>query len=461
MEHELLKFGGGPSQTIVNPIVLLVVLLAGILMLVIPRNKAIVPFLAAAILIPTDQVIVIGSLHFMMLRVLILFGLVLIIRSKMSPKGKVFSGGMNGIDRAVILCSVFTSVTWILLWQESAAVTFQLGELYTIFGVYCLLRCLIRNREDIELTIRSFAYIAIVIALVMMYEHATGSNPYALLGGARAFFYASLMVREGGLRATGCLGHPILAGTFAAVLLPLFFGLWLTSRKHRTIAVAGMIAVTVMAIASNSSTPLLAYAAGLMGLCFWPLRNQMRLIRWGILLTLVSLHVVMKAPVWHLISRIDVSGGSSGYHRYELVNQCILHFWDWWLLGAKDNGQWGWLMWDTANQYVATAQSSGLLPFLLFLSIIVYGFKYVGKGRRTATSRKDALFVWSLGGSLFAHVMGFFGISYFDQTIVAWYALLALISAAVTISQNHNPQRTAAVESYDLPRDAPDWVIAN
>ena len=239
-----------------------------------------------------------------------------------------------------------------------------------------------------------------VTAIIMAYEQITGSNPYALLGGSRASFYASLMVRDGDLRATGSFGHPILAGTFAAVLLPLFIGLWWKARIYRRLALAGITAVTVMVVASHSSTPLLAYVAGLTGLCFWPFRNQMRLIRWSILLIVVSLHLVMKAPVWHLISRIDLVGGSSGYHRYELVNQCIRHFGDWWLIGVKDNGQWGWDMWDTANQYVATAQSSGFLPFLLFLSIIIYGFKYVGKLRRASTSRNEALFVWALAASL-------------------------------------------------------------
>ena len=108
MERELLKFGGGPSETVVNPVVLALVLIAGVLMLVLPRNRAIIPFLTAAILIPTDQVIVIGSLHFMMLRVLLLFGLVLIFRNSTSLKGGVFSGGINKIDWAVILCTLFT-----------------------------------------------------------------------------------------------------------------------------------------------------------------------------------------------------------------------------------------------------------------------------------------------------------------------------------------------------------------
>ena len=43
----------------------------------------------------------------------------------------------------------------------------------------------------------------------------------------------------------------------------------------------------------------------------------------------------MKAPVWALIQRIDIVGGSSGWHRYELIDQCIKHFSDWWLMGVK------------------------------------------------------------------------------------------------------------------------------
>ena len=38
--------------------------------------------------------------------------------------------------------------------------------------------------------------------------------------------------------------------------------------------------------------------------------------------------------------------------------------------------------------------------------------------------------LWLIGVALFSHCVGFFGISYFDQTRFAWYALLAIISAA-------------------------------
>jgi hypothetical protein len=165
----------------------------------------------------------------------------------------------------------------------------------------------------------------------------------------------------------GCFAHSILAGTFGATILPLFVLLWQQGSKNRLIAIVGMVSATVITLASNSSTPVLAYAGGVLALSMWPMRNWTRAIRWAVVITVVCLHIVMKAPVWHLIARIDVSGQSSSYHRFMLVDQCIRHFSDWWLIGVKSTFEWGWDMWDTANQYVSICEYSGLIPFILFL----------------------------------------------------------------------------------------------
>ena len=441
-----LRFGGGVSETVLNPVVLAAILVAGLLLCFWPRRRAIVPFLLASILIPMDQVLLIGSLHFPMLRLLVLFGFVRMLKDRLSSRTRILTGGINKIDIAVILLAVFIAVNAILLFQESAAVVNQFGILYTVFGVYFLLRFLIRDEDDAVRAIQTLAWVAAVIAVIMMYEFTTGHNPYALLGGARISQYASLAVRENRFRAQGPFAHSILAGTFGAILVPLFIALWWKGRQYRKIAVIGVISATVMTVTCNSSTPILAYAAGVLALCLWPARKWMRAIRWGVVLLLIALHIVMKGPVWSLIEKIDISGGSSSYHRYMLVDQCIRHFGDWWLLGVKDTSVWGWDMWDTANQYVSTADYSGLLPFALFVAVLVYGFKYVGRARRSAgTDKRRALFVWAIGSALFANVVAFFGISYFDQTMVAWYALLATISAVIEIrsKQELNPVPTA------------------
>jgi hypothetical protein len=433
--HQHLRFGGGVSQSVLNPAVLIFVLIAGILIIVLPRHKAVSAFLAVGLLIPMDQVLMIGPAHFSMVRVLVFFGMIRILRDKMRTKLPIFSGGRNRLDLAVILLAVFTAVNGILLFQASGEVFNELGNIYTIFGVYFLLRFLIRKEEDVWRAIQTLAYVAAIVAVIMGYEQATGRNPYAMLGGARVANYALLAMRDDRFRAQGPFGHAILAGTFGAVLIPLFVALWSRGRSYRKVAALGIISGTVITLACNSSTPVLGYAAGVGALCMWPVRRWMRAVRWGVAAALVGLNLLMKAPVWHLISRIDITGGSSSWHRYMLVDECIRHFGDWWLMGVKDTSNWGADMWDTANQYVSICDYSGLLPFLLFLAILIYGFKYLGKARCAAGSdKKKALFVWALGSALFANAVAFFGISYFDQNMVTWYALLAMISAATAIS---------------------------
>jgi hypothetical protein len=276
-------------------------------------------------------------------------------------------------------------------------------------------------------------YVAAFVAVIMAYEQVTGHNPYALLGGANASSYATAMARDDRFRAMACFAHPLLAGTFGATLFPLFVLLWQKDNKNRKLALVGLVSSTVITGASNSSTPILAYGGGVLALCMWPIRDWMRVVRWSIVIALVSLHMVMKAPVWHLISRIDLSGGSSSYHRFMLVDQCIRHFGDWWLIGVKSTADWGWDMWDTSNQFAGTADNSGLLPLILFIAIFVYGFKYLGRARKVTRNRKKRFFLWALGAALFAHMVSYWGVSYFDQIIVPWYCLLAAISTAAFV----------------------------
>ena len=458
MVPENLRFGGGVSGSVFSPIVAIILFLAVVLMCILPRRKAIVPFLITAILIPADQILVLGGLHFNPLRILIFFGLIRVFIIKGRGEWSVFSGGLNKVDKSMILLTLSSAVAGILLFRNTQVVIFQVGEIYTAFGAYFLLRCLIRDREDVIRVIRVFAVIVVMLSGIMIFEHVKGSNPYAWLGGARAQYFATDMARDGRIRATASFGTPILAGTFGAVLLPLFVGLWLSDKKQRQIAIVGMIGATLMTAASSSSTPAIGYLAAIMGICMWPIRSMMRAIRWGIVLTLVALQIVMKAPVYHLITRIDISGSS--YHRYYLIHQTVIHFSDWWLIGTRSNADWGWDMWDTANQYVATAVSGGLVSLILLIAIIVYGFKYLGKAREAATDKRQALFLWAVAVMLLTYSVSFIGISLWDQSVVGWYSLLALIGAVAVpqkakaglqrLAVTTNPRITAMPEVQPL-----------
>ena len=421
----LTRFGGGP-EPYVHPLVLCAVLAAAALILLLPRRHVVVPLLAASILIPFDQVVLIGPLHWTMLRVLVLLGWVRVLAGALARQ-RLLSNGLNAVDKTLILWAGISAFNIVLLWHSSAAFINQLGALYNAIGIYFLLRCLIRDEEDAQRAIRTVTALGVAVAGMMLLEQTGGDKFYAVLRSGAQETGRTLWGRMGALRAVAGFGNPVSAGVFGATLMPLSLALWW--KEHRAAAAVGFCAASVIVACSLSSTPVLACAAAILGLCLWPLRRHLPLLRWSTVIALLALQLVMNAPVWALIQRAGVIGGSSGYHRYILVDRFFRHFGDWWLLGARNAGDWGYLSYDIANQYVGIGESAGLVPFILFIAIIVYAFKYLGRARMVAAAANDRRFLWAIGCALLAHVVAFFGLSYFDQLIVAWYTLLAIISA--------------------------------
>ncbi len=426
------------QETYLHPAVAVVLLFAIALIFFMRRQYVIVTIIAGGLLIPMDEVVVAGPFHFQVLRILIVAGWLRVAGSALNSQQSLFGSRINVIDKLVIIFAFVDAIDYVLLWGGSGeAFVNRFGAVYTVLGIYFLFRFLIRNDEDVIAAIKVLAYVSAVVAIVMAIEQATGRNPYSLLGGSRAWTRASLMVRAEKFRAMGPFQHPILAGTFGSISLPLFIGLWLRHGKQRLCAVIGVLSATVIVLESASSTPMAAYASGLLGLALWPMRRRMRVLRWGLALTLIALHLVMKAPVWSLIQRVDLVGGSSSYHRYYLLDSFIRHVGDWWLLGIKDTNAWGFDMWDHANQFVSVGTTSGILPLAIFIAIIAFAFKYVGTAvKRFEADREKGLLLWVLGASLLANVVAFFGISYHDQTVLVWWGLLAMISALATFPKH-------------------------
>jgi hypothetical protein len=241
---------------------------------------------------------------------------------------------------------------------------------------------------------------------------------------------------------------------FGGALIPWFLWLW-TTGKSRILACAGIAGATAMAITSNSSTSLLALGGSVVGLAFWPLRKQMRLVRWGLALSLVTLHLVMKAPVWALIAHIDLTGSSSGDHRYKLMDNCIRHFSDWWLIGYQYYNNWGWDMWDLCNQFVVIALTGGLLTLIFYIAIFKRSFAAIGNARKDVNGdRAREWLLWCLGVDLFANVVSHFGINYMAQLMMSVFPLLACISVAAYEAKQSTTER------LDVPKDQLEPALA-
>jgi hypothetical protein len=446
------RFGGGAAETALSPVVLVAMIVGILLIFLLPRKFLIVPLLLIIFLVPLNQTLVLGGVHLFVARIVILFGVARLFTATFTSKGGVLAGGFNTIDKVFLCWALSQALAFMLLYGQTDAVVNQFGFLWDSLGGYFLLRFAIHNEEDIRRTTKVFALFAIVVAFCMLNEQRSMTNVFGLIGGRTI-----PDIREGRLRSQGPFAHSILAGVFGATILPLFLRLWST-KKDRLVTVAGILGATAMVITSGSSTPLGAYVAGILGLCLWPIRRNMRALRWGLVLAIVALALVMKAPVWFLLARVDFVGGSSSYHRALLVDQCIQRFGDWWLLGASNNQSWGWDMWDVQNYFVAQALRGGLAAFVLFIMIVSRAFGRLGKARkRVEANRQQEWLMWTLGSVIFANVVAFFGADYFDQTRFWWYASLAMVSAA-TSPLLTNKKKPAGTELVHFPIDDPRIV---
>lgn len=425
MEPEHWRFGGGAAETTLTPAVALGMLVVIALIFILPRNKVVTPFLLGCFTIPLQQVVVLGGLHFPVLRILIIAGLIRrAIPRGASPAAK-FPGGLNGVDRMVILWAVSLQTILSLQWMEMQPFIHNLGDFLDIFGGYLVVRFFIPDGETVRRTVKTLAAICIIQGVCMLNEQIFHVNVFGYIGGLGP----GLTIRDGRIRSEGVLGC-ISAGAFAGALIPLFLWLW-TERKCRKLAYAGLAGATAMVFTSNSSTSLLALAATVLAILLWPLRKRMRLVRLGLALTLLALHLVMKAPVWALIARVDVTGSSSGYHRYELVDNCIRHFSDWWLLGDKHYDQWGFMMFDLCNQFVVQAVCGGLLALVAYIAIFTRSFGAIGKAKKKVEGdRGREWFLWCLGSTLFSIVVAHFGINYPAMMEIGLFTLWTAISVA-------------------------------
>jgi hypothetical protein len=276
-----------------------------------------------------------------------------------------------------------------------------------------------------------------VLAACMGYEYLTRRNVFSYING----YTIVPWVRDGRVRSQGTFANSITAGVFGATLLPLFFWLW-KGGKARLLGVVGLAASGVIAVTSMASTGIMAFGAAILALCLWPIRNYMRALRWGIVITVLGLALAMRAPVWFIIARVDFVGGH-GWDRAALIDATVRHFSEWWLLGATSTENWGADTWDACNQFVSEATSGGLATLVVFIAILSRVFGMIGAARkRVEGSRRQEWFFWCLGAALFANVMGFWGIDYFDIIRTWWYIFLAMIPAATMAARASIAERS-------------------
>ncbi len=413
------------NQTNLHTAALATLIVLGAATLILPRRWAVLPTILSACFIPPAQRIVILGLNFDMLRILVLLGWIRLL-AKNETKRLVF----KPIDYALIAWILSGTIVYTALNGTFEALKYKLGTSFDAIGMYFLFRNLIRNDEDICRVIRFFMFISIPVMIAFSIEYLSGRNIFSIFG----YVPAVTIIREGRLRCQGAFAHPILAGCFWVSLMPLMAAQWWRGPTAQAQTLAALAVSGMIVLFCGSSTPLVSLAMGFLGACLFPYRRRIKWLVLGLVLILIELHFMMKAPVWHLLARADVISGSTGWYRYHLINETIKHFDDWWLLGTVSTSQWGWGLGDVTNQYVLEGVRGGLITLLLFLWVIFLAFRGLEHlWLAGSTDRQKVILAWALGISLYIHCLNFFAVSYFGQIILIWYMLLAMIGSLIPV----------------------------
>jgi hypothetical protein len=415
----------------------LITVFLGILTFVVPKKYFLLPFILAACFVPADQRLIILDLDFTPLRMLVLAGF---FRTILWGERLTFK--WNGFDKLVLAWAICGAVIYLIQWAHMRALIYKCGVLFDVIGLYWLFRININSWGDIKLVSKIFAICSLVLAVFVGLEWATGTNPFAILGRV------GTALREGRYRCQASFPHSIMLGLFWATMVPLFVGF---ARQDKSkllfwLAVAASVFITA---ATASSTPILTLLIVLIILCAYRWRRYTACAGWGLFASLIALHIVMQAPVWHLISRIGVVGGSTGWHRFYLIDQAINRFGEWMFLGCRSTAHWGRGLTDLTNQYILEGVRGGFVTLALFLVMIYMALRTLLRLSLQHQEQKQRFLAWCLFVAILGHCIAFFGVSYFGQIMMWWYMTLAAVSF---LYEDKKRSRRIVIHETTLPR---------
>ena len=388
------------------------------------RKSIVIPALLIFIFaVPNAQRIQIISLDFSFLRIVILAAL-----ARAAFSGEFRTLQTNKADKLVFWWMLWSVIAYGFLNESLSAAMTRTGFMVDAVGAYFVGRIYVKSWSDMKQIAIFLGYASIPIVIFFLVERSTGRNIFSVFGGINEY----TLVREGKLRCQGPFSHPIMAGLFWASILPWLAVVWIRREMSKPLLTFMFASMIVIILNTASSTPVMAVLLFGVGLIFFPYRGALPLLRWTALFGLVAAQIIMEKGVAHLIARVNIFSGSTGWHRYHLIDQAINHLGEWFLVGTLSTQHWGAGLEDVTNQYILEGVRGGVLGMLLFVAFLVALFQLVGRAIQVSDSDQDRWIYWCAGVGLFAHIFSFLGASYFGQMIASFFLFSGITAGLCT-----------------------------
>ena len=125
----------------------------------VPQRWGLVPLLIGATCVPRSQELELGTLHFGVVRLVVLAGLLRVI-----VKREHIVGSLHVLDRLMIVWGIWYVGSSVFHTDNSKLTRF--GEIYTDLGIYFLARVFLRDHTDI---VRLFKIVCWLMVLSLIH----------------------------------------------------------------------------------------------------------------------------------------------------------------------------------------------------------------------------------------------------------------------------------------------------
>jgi len=343
---------------------------------------------------------------------------------------------VNALDRSFILLYFYMTIVFLLRSKDGQAN--QIGTMVDACFCYFTFRGLLGNSQDLNWFLRAFLILLLPYTLLVLYESLSGQNLFSYLGASA--IDSSNWIRGGRVRCWGSFRHPSLLGTLGASFLPIYAGKWFAKTDRKTAAL-GVILCSIIVWTTNSGGPVSCVAIGIVGWALWVARNKMQLFRRTLVVMIIVIGFLMKAPIWYLPARVSSLTGGDGWHRSYLMNVAFENIDKWWFAGMSLGETAGWFPYDIGgtggaditNLYLSFGMTAGVFAAILFIVLLTKAYKVLGRSLMLVRSNQEKsqeieFLLWGMGVVLAVHIFNWLGITYFDQTAAIWFMQLAIIS---------------------------------
>lgn len=363
--------------------------------------------------------------NFPIFRLLLLAGIFRVV-----SQGEGLAGGLNTMDKVLLAWG-----TWVIFasffheWLPGSGPKFAIGAVFNVLAFYFMLRSFCRSPEDVYHLFGMLCWILVPVAMLMLVEQIAHRNYFSVFGGVDPV----PDFRNGRYRAQGPFSHAILAGTVGAGCVPLVLATW---SRQRFRSIIGLASCLLMVVASASSGPIMSLMFAIGGVFLFRYQGLVRNLVRAAIPVYVLLALLMERPPYYLISKIDLTGASTGWHRSFLIEQTIVHFDEWWLFGTDRTRHWmpsqgriSEFHTDITNQYIAYGVNAGLLSMLLVITAIWLAFRVVGAAATDErVDRNTQFLLWCLGASLFAYCASGVSVAFFGQALFFFWLPIACLA---------------------------------